>query len=77
VENKTVSVSFSTIDPGLPRVGNVQLLEMDVELFNEMSRQDFINHTVEAAGEFWSQMKRGMLPNRQLAPKMFIDKGIA
>lgn len=68
--NRLVSISFSTIDPGLPRVGNIQLLEMDIELFNEMSRTAFITSTIGAADAFWRQMKQGCLPNRLLAPKV-------
>ena len=68
-DKKMVSVAFSTIDPGQRKVGNVQLLEIDVQLFDSMSRQAFMDNTIKAAGEFWDQMKGGQLPGQMLAPK--------
>lgn len=59
---KSVSVSLHTIDEGkLPIAGNVELLEIDIELFNSMSKQAFKKHVLKTADRFWAQMERGRL----------------
>ena len=59
---KTVEISMHTIDDEeLPLARNIQLLEIDIDLFNGLSKQEFIDHAIQTAEKFWKQMANGRL----------------
>jgi len=50
-----------TIDEGLPLAGNMELVEIDIDLFNDMSREKFMDQAYDAANRFWLQMQKGQI----------------
>ena len=60
---KSVSISMHTIDEGekLPMPGNMELLEIEIDLFAGMSKQRFKEHVLETADRFGSQIQRGRI----------------
>lgn len=58
---KSVQISMHTFDKDLPLVGNAEYLEIDIDLFDGMSKQRFKEHVLETVERFWSQMQKGQI----------------
>lgn len=71
---RKVSIMLSTIDEHLPISGNVHLMEMDVDVFNKFSKEQFARKVNIAAQAFWNQMKNGRLHVKSHAPKTEITE---
>lgn len=58
---RSVQISMHTFAKELPLVGNAEYLEIEIDLFSHMSREEFMNQVYETANQFWIQMQNGPL----------------
>ena len=61
---RSVALMIHTIDEGVSRVRNVVYDETSIDMFNSISKQQFLLRAMKQAEKFWNQVVAGDLRNR-------------